>query len=202
MGTRREALVAAAMHLFAERGYDGTSVADIQIAAGLTGGSGALYKHFTSKDAVLEAGVDAYLESLAENSSTTVRELPLDPREALQVIASSVIESMTADESILRVCLRDLDHHPELVERLWSGVLASVYTELADWIRRQMATGVTSVSDPDAVATVLMSALTQWPILHTLIKKTPGDFTRAAFVAAWVDTAARALHISPRPLGA
>ncbi|WGW11792.1 TetR/AcrR family transcriptional regulator [Saxibacter everestensis] len=194
MGTRRDTLVAAAMHLFAERGYDGTSVADIQIAAGLTGGSGALYKHFTSKDAVLEAGVDAYLESLAENSSTTVRELPPDLREALQVIASSVIESMTADKAILRVFLRDLGHHPDLVERLWNGVLSNVYTEMADWIRGQVAGGVSSVSDPDAVATVLISALTQWPILYALIEKTPGNFERSAFVSAWVDTAIRVLQ--------
>lgn len=81
------------MKLFAEKGYDGTSVADIQIAAGLTGGSGALYKHFASKGAVLEAGVDAYLQALAEDSRATVRELPADPREALGVIASRVIES-------------------------------------------------------------------------------------------------------------
>lgn len=75
MGTRRDALVTAAMVLFAERGYDGTSVADIQTAVGLTGGSGALYKHFASKEAVLEAGVDAYLRTLTESSRATVREL-------------------------------------------------------------------------------------------------------------------------------
>lgn len=185
------------MSRFAERGYDGTSVADIQIAAGLTGGSGALYKHFTSKAAVLEAGVDAYLEALAENSSATVRELPTDPREALQVIASSVITTMTADETVLRVLLRDLDHHPELVERLWSGVLANVYTEMAEWIRGQVASGAIAVSDPDAVAAVLMSALTQWPILNALIKRTPGDLTQSAFVSAWVDTASLVLRLPP-----
>jgi AcrR family transcriptional regulator len=183
------------MTLFAERGYDGTSVADIQIAAGLTGGSGALYKHFASKRAILEAGVDAYVDALTANSSATVRELPADPRKALEAIASSVIDSMTADETILRVLLRDLDRHPELVERLWDGVLANVYTEMADWIRGQVAGGAIDVSDPDAVAAVLMSALTQWPILHALIRKTPGGLTRQAFISAWSDTASRVLHL-------
>src|ERR1700753_2953978 len=103
MGPRRDALVGAARELFAQHGYDATSVADIQLAAGLTGGSGALYKHFASKEAVLEAGIDAYLAALAENSTATVRELPADPREALRVIASNVIEAMTADEAVLRV---------------------------------------------------------------------------------------------------
>lgn len=183
------------MKLFAERGYDGTSVADIQVSAGLTGGSGALYKHFASKTAVLEAGVDTYLETLNQNSRSTVDDLPADPREALHVIASSVIDSMTADETMLRVLLRDLDQHPELAERLWKGVMADVYTELAHWIRRQVTEGTISVSDPDAVAAVLMSALTQWPILQALLKKTPGDLTRSAFVAAWTDTASRVLDL-------
>jgi AcrR family transcriptional regulator len=185
------------MELFAERGYDGTSVADIQLAAGLTGGSGALYKHFASKEAVLEAGVEAYLDALATNSNATVKELPLDPRAALQVIASSVIEAMTSDEAILRVLLRDLDPHPVLVEHLWGGVLANVYTEMTDWITAQVDRGTATASDPEALATVLMSALTQLPILHALIKKTPGDLSPSAFVSAWVDLAAQALQLPP-----
>ncbi|MGO2049316.1 MAG: TetR/AcrR family transcriptional regulator [Microbacterium sp.] len=185
------------MELFAERGYDGTSVADIQLAAGLTGGSGALYKHFASKEAVLEAGVDAYLAALAQNSTATVGELPSDPHVALHVIASSVIEAMTADEPVLRVLLRDLDHHPALLERVWTGVLANVYTEMADWIRDQAGHGAIAAPDPEAAAAVLVSALTNWPILRALIKKTPGELPAPAFVSAWIDIAARALQLPP-----
>lgn len=185
------------MELFAERGYDGTSVADIQLAAGLTGGSGALYKHFASKEAVLEAGVDAYLAALSESSTATVRELPSEPRAALEAIASGVLEAMTADEAVLRVLLRDLDRHPALVERVWNAVIANVYAELADWIRRQVEQETIAVADPEATAAVLMSALTSWPILHALIKKAPGDLAGASFAAAWVDVAARTLGLAP-----
>jgi AcrR family transcriptional regulator len=43
----RERLLRAAADMFAERGYDGTRVADIAAAAGLS--NGALYAHFASK---------------------------------------------------------------------------------------------------------------------------------------------------------
>ncbi|HET7014110.1 MAG TPA: TetR family transcriptional regulator, partial [Streptosporangiaceae bacterium] len=43
----RERLLAAAAEVFAERGYDGTRVADIAAAAGVS--NGALYAHFGSK---------------------------------------------------------------------------------------------------------------------------------------------------------
>jgi len=49
-------LLDAALTLFARHGYAATSVADIQQACGLSPGSGALYKHFPSKKALLQGG--------------------------------------------------------------------------------------------------------------------------------------------------
>jgi len=47
----RERLLRAAADIFAERGYDGTRVADIAAAAGLS--NGAMYAHFASKAELL-----------------------------------------------------------------------------------------------------------------------------------------------------
>ena len=49
----RDRLLDAAIALFASQGYAATSVAEIQQACGLSPGSGALYKHFPSKSALL-----------------------------------------------------------------------------------------------------------------------------------------------------
>ena len=51
----RERLLAAAADVFAERGYDGTRVADIAAAAGVS--NGALYAHFPSKADLLVAAL-------------------------------------------------------------------------------------------------------------------------------------------------
>ncbi|MFD5599868.1 TetR/AcrR family transcriptional regulator [Leucobacter sp. NPDC058333] len=184
------------MRLFAERGYESTSVAEIQVAAGMTGGSGALYKHFASKEAVLAEGVRRYIADFAEHSATTVRSLPNDPQAALRAIAEGVMDSMTANEAILRVLLRDLEGHREMLDRVWEGVLAGVYTEMAQWIRAQNADKLLAVVDPEATATVLMSALTYWPILHSLTGKESGGLARSAYIEAWIDTSARALGIT------
>ncbi len=53
----RERILDAAVELFGRQGYSGTSVGEIEAAAGLAPRSGALYKHFESKRAVLEAAV-------------------------------------------------------------------------------------------------------------------------------------------------
>ncbi|GAA5066051.1 AcrR family transcriptional regulator [Thermocatellispora tengchongensis] len=51
----RERLLRAAADVFAERGYDGTRVADIAAAAGVS--NGALYAHFGSKAELLAAAL-------------------------------------------------------------------------------------------------------------------------------------------------
>jgi AcrR family transcriptional regulator len=54
----RERLLQAAAEVFAERGYDGTRVADIAAAAGVS--NGALYAHFGSKADLLVAALHAH----------------------------------------------------------------------------------------------------------------------------------------------
>ncbi|MFC6083069.1 TetR/AcrR family transcriptional regulator [Sphaerisporangium aureirubrum] len=54
----RERLLRAAAEVFAERGYDGTRVADIAAAAGVS--NGALYAHFGSKAELLVAALRTY----------------------------------------------------------------------------------------------------------------------------------------------
>ena len=54
----RERLLRAAADVFAERGYDGTRVADIAAAAGVS--NGALYAHFASKADLLVAALRAH----------------------------------------------------------------------------------------------------------------------------------------------
>ncbi len=58
----RERLVTEAMRLFSTKGYEATSVSQIEAAAGLAAGSGALYHHFKSKEALLDAGIDRQLD--------------------------------------------------------------------------------------------------------------------------------------------
>jgi AcrR family transcriptional regulator len=54
----RERLLRAAADVFAERGYDGTRVADIAAAAGVS--NGALYAHFASKAELLTGALRAH----------------------------------------------------------------------------------------------------------------------------------------------
>jgi AcrR family transcriptional regulator len=76
----RERLLRAAADMFAERGYDGTRVADIAAAAGLS--NGALYAHFSSKAELLVGALRAHgrqllAELFATDPSRSVTDLLL-----------------------------------------------------------------------------------------------------------------------------
>jgi AcrR family transcriptional regulator len=82
----RERLLRAAADVFAERGYDGTRVADIAATAGVS--NGALYAHFDSKAELLLAALRAHgrrelADLLAADPGRPVTELLLQAGRSL-----------------------------------------------------------------------------------------------------------------------
>ncbi|WP_107653974.1 TetR/AcrR family transcriptional regulator [Nocardia suismassiliense] len=65
----RERVMAAALRLFGEQGFARTTVTQIERAAGLSGGSGAMYRHFRSKDELLVEAVRSRLTERGEWAS-------------------------------------------------------------------------------------------------------------------------------------
>lgn len=185
------------MRLFAERGYAQTSIADVQSACGLAAGSGALYEHFTSKAALLGAGVHRYVEDLRAHRAGFVGWLPDDPAAALAIVAAAVAGAMAEDRSIIRITFRDLEGFPDLLEALWQGLLGALYRELADWITGQVEQGRAEVVDPPSTAAVLVASLTYPQVLDALVGHRPGDVAPQAYLAAWVDSAVATLRPTP-----
>lgn len=191
----RARLIREATQLFAERGYGTTSVADIQVACGLTGGSGALYKHFPSKRALLDAVVRQHLDSLTGGAHDFASSAPQDLRACLRMIGDSVLKGIEGDRDLLRIIFRDLDAFPDLLEEIWRGVLDNVYSALTDWLENERAAGRVNVDDAAATASVLLASLTYYQILDSLIGRVPGGIDRERYLDAWVEHAAASLGI-------
>ncbi|MGW4963485.1 TetR/AcrR family transcriptional regulator [Nonomuraea sp. NPDC004186] len=128
----RERLLKAAAEVFAARGYDGTRVADIAAAAGVS--NGALYAHFGSKAELLVAALRAHGRrilaglfaadpdrSAAELLLVLGRRLPR-PREAPGYLVVEALVAARRDEDVARP-MRD-----------YVG-------ERADWIAELVRTG-------------------------------------------------------------
>jgi AcrR family transcriptional regulator len=72
----RESLELAARKLFAERGFHGTTLADITSAAGKS--SAVFYRYFEDKEDLLASLAESFLHDIVEPSGTRVP-LPADP---------------------------------------------------------------------------------------------------------------------------
>ena len=99
----REAVVDAAVRVFRERGYDGTSMADVAAALGLHKSS--LYHHVTGKEELLEAALaralDALFAMLAEPASTQGRAV-----DRLEHIVRRTVDIMVRQLDEVTVLLR------------------------------------------------------------------------------------------------
>jgi AcrR family transcriptional regulator len=99
----RGQLIEVATRLFAEHGYEGTSIEAVLSAAGVS--RGALYHHFAGKEALFEAVVSAVSEQVTVELTEAVKGCA-DPLDAMRTAAIAWI-GLAADPVIQRVVLVD-----------------------------------------------------------------------------------------------
>src|SRR5271155_1870063 len=120
------------MRLFAEQGYRGTSVAEIERAAGLTPGAGGLYHHFPTKEAVLRAGVQRHLGRL--EALRNIREVfsSLGDLEAeLTVTARYTLAELDNEVELLQILASEARRRPDLLTQAIDELIGSTYAEFA-----------------------------------------------------------------------
>ena len=157
-GTRQR-LIDATMGLVATHGFDGVSVGDIESAAGLAPRSGALYKYFASKLAVLEAGLEQHLDSIAEIEIDLAGTPSADPRAEIDMVARWLLAELDRERVITQVMEREGDRLPELRDRMRAGVSDRGYRIASTYIGHWAAGAGVHVVDPDALAVILIGAV-------------------------------------------
>jgi AcrR family transcriptional regulator len=104
MAPARRALLEAAIDLFHQRGYDGTSVREIVAAAGLT--KGAFYHYFASKDDLLQLIHDDYLDRQLA-ALEAIRQEDLPARAKLERVVHTIVEALDTDHKSMSVFMRE-----------------------------------------------------------------------------------------------
>src|ERR1700683_4377191 len=107
-------LVAAALALFTEQGYDDTTVAQIADRAGLT--KTTFFRHFPDKREVLFAGQDVHARILAD--AIAAAPSPATPLEAVGAALDALAATFTNDRREFSARLMPvIAGHTELQER-------------------------------------------------------------------------------------
>lgn len=134
MADKREAILRAATHVFARKGYFNSKVSDIAGEAGIA--DGTVYLYFKSKDEILHSIFDrAMAEFIAEGR----RELETIPDAAGKIrrIAELHLEKLGADREMAVVFQVELRGSTKFMQEF----SAAGFAEYLDIIRRTIAEG-------------------------------------------------------------
>lgn len=166
----RAKLVAAAMEVFLERGYDNTRVQDITDAAGYT--TGALYAHFRSRMEILAEALLTEGERLVNDLATRMTTTdpgsgPGDGTVSFRIAEALTAPSRNVDRLILEaiaMATRDAEARAKIVP-----ALTRVGERLTETAALASDRGVVDEStDPDAMSLLFLSIILGSTVIRAL----------------------------------
>ena len=193
-------ILRAAMRCFADKGYAATTMADIERAAGFQPRTGGTYRHFRSKQAILEAALEAELDASWRDTAA----MPAAPdADVLVTTARLALATLDRQRDLMKVLFRDLDAFPELFERIADQLVQRTYREAAARSAALLPASTREV-DVEALAAVSVGALVNFKIIQAFTGRTPNDGDDERFARAWaqVFAAVGATPAAPAPAGA
>ena len=183
----RERLVTAGMRLFAERGWRGTTVGDVEAAAGLAPRSGALYQYFAGKRELLDACVERHVEELDQIQSA-MDMLPLgELRADLTLMARWNLQDLKRREDLYRFVRKEGDRFPELVETIYERISERPLRRTAEGLEAYFRHAGVQPPDCEALVAVLVQSMSAYRVHEASYGRPPLGVDEERFVAMWVD---------------
>ena len=145
---RRAELLEAASDLFLRKGFAEVSVSRIVRQVGVA--QGTFYYYFDSKEAVLDALLEAYVREVVERLKLLSADPASDPRLALQAMVRSELEH-DADRARELGAIRGADAHAKLL----AGIVRALAPLYAAVIRRGQQTKTFRSGQPDLLGETL-----------------------------------------------
>jgi TetR/AcrR family fatty acid metabolism transcriptional regulator len=156
-GPKRDAILRAAIDVFAERGFFNAQVADVARAAGVA--AGTVYLYFKSKDDLLVSIFDRSMREGLAAGRAAVADLR-DPRERLRRLARAHLARLGGDRNLAVVFQVELRQSTKFMERFSSTLLRDylglIREAIADGQRAGLFRGDIK---PTAAAKMLFGAL-------------------------------------------
>jgi AcrR family transcriptional regulator len=193
----RQAILDAALHAFAEKGYFGSSLRDIATAVDVR--ESALYNHFPSKEALFNALIVADQQSRADRLSAVMAEPITDVRLTLTRFVVLALEHFATaqQQQLFRILMSDgirlaRDSRINLFERMSGG-----QNRLHDLMRQLIQKRWLRAADPQLLAMEFMGPLLVWRQLDAIGLNLPLMRNPQAFARAHVEQFLRGAAVRP-----
>lgn len=150
---KREALLRAALELFAERTYGATPVPDIAARAHV--GTGTVYRHFPSKEALANA-VFRHCKTLMHDALLRAHAGGSGQKERFLRMWQGLANMAAADPVAMRFL--ELQHHEEYLDEESRALGDAVFATAEGFIREGQETGAIHPADPGMVIALVFGA--------------------------------------------
>lgn len=150
----REAITAAALELFAERGFHGTAVPDIARRAGIA--AGTIYRHFDSKEQLVN---HVYRQCKTAMVATLLRDLDVTQgaRELFRSFFLRLAEF--ARREPLAFSFLELHHHGAYLDADSRRIELEVLIPIAGFVERFKGEGIIKPVSTEALISIVWGAL-------------------------------------------
>jgi len=174
-GDKREAILRAAIKVFANSGYFNSKVADIAREAGVA--DGTVYLYFKSKEDILHSIFDRSVEEALCSAREQIKRVA-DPREKLRRIALLHLERLGADRDLAVVFQVELRGSTKFMQEFSAAGFAEYLSLIRSTFEEGQRAGVfRSDLNAKVVAKILFGALdemaTNWILSKRRYKLAP-----------------------------
>lgn len=191
----RERLVTEATRLFSDKGFEATSVSQIEAAAGLAAGSGALYRHFKSKDDLLTACIDRQLDR--RSAMRQIRKLfsgLSDLHSELAIIGRYLLSLIDDEIELMKMAARTPPGLSKQLDNAHAALLEALHDELTDWIRTWAPHA--TIEQAELSAAVCLNSLLGGRYATRIVRQSDSSASDEAYVKEWATLLAARLRES------
>ncbi|WP_264024593.1 TetR/AcrR family transcriptional regulator [Mycolicibacterium pyrenivorans] len=111
----RERILDAALDLFSDVGFGGTSISEVERRVGLAAGTGSFYRHFRSKEELFRAAVECEVaRCMAAVAADRDQSSAPDAHEVREVVLQRMLRAIQRFDRLFRLILSEGDRIPEL----------------------------------------------------------------------------------------
>lgn len=129
---RRHDILEAALKVFAEKGYNGASTAEIARAAGVA--EGTIFRHFATKKELLIGVLEQkFLDGVIYLDKEHASDAPV---EFLRCFLKNRLELIKENDGLFRFILAEAQYHSEVREALFNGVLEQGISIIKPWFEK------------------------------------------------------------------
>lgn len=197
---RRDAIIGAAIQLFAEKGFRGATTRELARAVGVT--EPVLYQHFKTKRELYSAIIE---QKAAEGMELSDRRLGrylagCDDAGFLTALARLLLERYERDRSFVRLLMFSALEGHELAELFQQRQLHCFYDLVAGYLRRRMAEGAFREMDPYLAARLFLGMINHHGLVRVLFEDRMVRASRKVVIHEMVRTFLEGIRIKAREM--